>query len=208
MPPRDFVAAPLVGSTAMDSDVIAAGGIGPPAGRSAARPCGPPVDFRTVYHELYHPVADYLLRRTGDRHATEDLLGDVFLAVLQALPRFRDRGTPVRHWVFRIANHRANRWLRRRRSESRALAARADAVRAELHAAPAADAGCAAREAARRALATLPARQQEVAALHYLAGLPLDEIAAALRLPLGTVKSRLSRALARVRELLPPEDHR
>jgi DNA-directed RNA polymerase specialized sigma24 family protein len=44
-----------------------------------------------------------------------------------------------------------------------------------------------------------------VAALHFLAELPLDEVAATLRIPLGTAKSRLSRALDRVRRRLPEE---
>src|SRR5262245_46951009 len=113
----------------MDGEAIAAGGVDPPLERPAARVHGPPLDFCTVYHQLYQPVADYLLRRTGCAHATEDLLGDVFLAVLRALPRYRDRGRPLRHWVFRIANHSASRWLRRRRSEQRAFAVRADALR-------------------------------------------------------------------------------
>jgi len=122
--------------------------------------------------------------------------------VLRALPRYRDRGTPVRHWVFRIANHSANRWLRRRRSEVVALAARADVLRLQADGKEA-ERAAAAREVARQALAALPRKLQEVAALHYLAELPLDEVAATLRIPLGTVKSRLSRALDRLRSRLP-----
>jgi hypothetical protein len=105
---RDFLRSPLSGQR-MDSDTIAAGGIDPPLPAPAAMAHGSPPDFCTVYHQLYRPVANYLLRRTGDAHATEDLLGDVFLAVLRGLPRYRERGRPVRHWVFRIANHSANR---------------------------------------------------------------------------------------------------
>jgi RNA polymerase sigma-70 factor (ECF subfamily) len=45
-----------------------------------------------------------------------------------------------------------------------------------------------------RALRQLPLAQREVLVLHYVAELPLDEVARQLRLPLGTVKSRLNRA--------------
>jgi RNA polymerase sigma-70 factor (ECF subfamily) len=159
---------------------------------------GPP-DFRTVYLTLYHPVANYLWRRTGDAHATEDLLGDVFLAVLRALPRFQRRGKPVRHWVFRIANHTVNRWARRRRTEHRAMQRRSQL--AAPHHEP--DSAPASRDAARAALAALPRRLREVAALHYLAGFSLEEVGATLALPLGTVKSRLSRARELVRARWP-----
>jgi RNA polymerase sigma-70 factor (ECF subfamily) len=46
----------------------------------------------------------------------------------------------------------------------------------------------------RDALATLPRAHREVVILHYLADLPVDEIAQLLDVPVGTVKSRLSRA--------------
>src|SRR5262245_23654400 len=89
--------------------------------RPELRLVGAPPDFREVYEALYQPVADYLYRRLGDRHDTEDSLHDVFLAVYRALGRFRDRGVPLRHWVFRIANRAAGRRLRRRQLELRAL---------------------------------------------------------------------------------------
>lgn len=50
--------------------------------------------------------------------------------------------------------------------------------------------------------------QREVLALHYLADLPLREVAAALRIPEGTAKSRLHAALRELRGLLPDEDER
>lgn len=154
-----------------------------------------PIDFRSVYATLYQPVANYLLRRTGDAHATEDLLADVFLSVFRALPAYRDQGLPIRHWVFRIANRTATRWLRRRQAEHQLLAMRADV--ADLVARPE-DTGLEARETARAWLATLPLPLQEAAALHWLGECQLAEVAVVLRVPIGTVKSRLARA----RELL------
>lgn len=48
-------------------------------------------------------------------------------------------------------------------------------------------------------------RHREVLVLHYVAELPLDEVARALRLPLGTVKSRLNRARRALAEQLGDE---
>ena len=56
-----------------------------------------------------------------------------------------------------------------------------------------------------RALRRLPQRHREVLVLHYVAELPLDEVARQLRLPLGTVKSRLNRARRALAEQLGDE---
>jgi RNA polymerase sigma-70 factor (ECF subfamily) len=56
--------------------------------------------------------------------------------------------------------------------------------------------------AVERALATLPLTQRVVVVLHHLLDLPVDQVAADLRVPVGTVKSRLSRARAALKPLL------
>jgi RNA polymerase sigma-70 factor (sigma-E family) len=58
------------------------------------------------------------------------------------------------------------------------------------------------RDALRRALATLPARQREVVVLRFFADLSVAETAQALRTAEGTVKAHTSRAVARLRQLL------
>lgn len=154
-----------------------------------------PSGFRAVYDELYQPVANYLFRRLGDRHGTEDLLHDVFLAALRAFARFEHRGVPVRHWVFRIANHAASRWQRKQRRELRALARRAPRPAT----APPGDALATSDDSLRALLEALPRSLQDAVTLHYLGDLPLADVAATLRIPVGTVKSRLSRARSLLR---------
>jgi RNA polymerase sigma-70 factor (ECF subfamily) len=56
-----------------------------------------------------------------------------------------------------------------------------------------------------RALAALPIEQREVVVLHHLLDLPVAEIASSLGVPIGTVKSRLSRARAALAPLLGEE---
>ncbi len=148
-------------------------------------------DFRSLYDALYQPVASYLWRRLGDRHATEDVLHDVFLAAFRALGRFQDRGTPLRHWVFRIANRAASRRLRLQRRELRTLARR---VPRGPQASPPGDATVTAADSLRALLAALPRALQEPVSLHYLADLPVADVASILGVATGTVKSRLSRA--------------
>ncbi len=56
-----------------------------------------------------------------------------------------------------------------------------------------------------RALLALPLSQRQVVVLHYLVGLPVEDVARELRLPAGTVKSRLSRARTALAVLLSEE---
>ncbi len=57
----------------------------------------------------------------------------------------------------------------------------------------------------RRALLALEERYRMPVLLHYIEGYPLEEVAAILRLPMGTVKSRMSRGRKRLREMLSEE---
>jgi RNA polymerase sigma-70 factor (ECF subfamily) len=136
----------------------------------------------------------------GAGDAAEDAAQDAFVSAWQALPRFVD-GAGFRPWIVAIVtNGVRNRHRSRRRRE--AILERYWGGRPDL----AGDDGAAAAVAAdtRRllvsAIARLPARYQTVVAYRYLLQLSEAETAAALGWPAGTVKSRLSRAMARLRD--------
>jgi RNA polymerase sigma-70 factor (ECF subfamily) len=157
-----------------------------------------------LYREHSQALASYLLRRTACRHATEDLLAEVFLAALRGLPKYQDRGLPLRAWLYGIATRQVRRWRRRKRHVLPLEDAR-EVVDPQLSGAEAA----AAQDEARRAftlLQRLPTRFQEVLVLHHLEGLSMDEIALALSIRPGTAKSRLSRARERLRKILEEKD--
>ncbi len=152
--------------------------------------------FASLYRRHHPRIAGYIYRRVGDAHLAEDLAADVFVAALRTLPRYSYSGTPVSAWLYRIATNRVNRWARRERR-------RAMQRLEEAAVAPASHAGngepreheaVMTREYVRTAILTLPPRHQAVLALHYLEGLPIEQVAAALNCRVGTVKSRLSRA--------------
>ena len=150
--------------------------------------------FGALYRAHCRAVANHLWRRTGDHHVTEDLTAEVFLRALHSLPRFRRRGIPLRHWLLRIAANLATNHMRGRR--------RTEAGVEDL-AAPEADATAADRRRRLRvALAELPARYQTVLGLHYLEELGVDPLARLLGVRPGTVKSRLSRGRALLRDRL------
>ncbi|MHC5003022.1 MAG: RNA polymerase sigma factor [Planctomycetota bacterium] len=151
--------------------------------------------FAALYRAHYPAVAGYVMRRIGDRHLADDLVADVFLSALRALPAYRHRGLPFRAWLLRIATNRVNRWARRERRRGPVPAGAPDGA---VEDAPAADDA----ELARTALLGLPPRYQAVLSMHYLEGMPLRSIAIVLGCREGTVKSRLARGREALRREL------
>lgn len=156
--------------------------------------------FSSLYRRHYRALAGYVYRRTGDVHATEDLVSDVFLTALRTLPRFRYRGVPVRFWLLRIATNAVNRWARRRRR--RAVVSLDEAALEGVGAETAPTDGEVDQERASLALLSLSPKFQSVLSLHYLEGLSIREVGTILGCRDGTVKSRLSRARDALREAL------
>jgi RNA polymerase sigma factor (sigma-70 family) len=140
---------------------------------------------------------------TGSAADAEEAAQDGFLKAHRALPRFR-AGAPFRPWLLSIVGNEARN---RRRAAGRraALELRAAEGLSAGGAAPSPEAAAEAAEeraALLRALHEMPDDQREVVTCRYLLELSVDETAAVLGIPEGTVKSRLSRALHRLRELL------
>ncbi len=136
----------------------------------------------------------------GDAAEAEDATQEAFVKAYAALPRFR-AGSPWRPWLLRIvANEARNRRRAAGRREHLALrAARAEPVEAHPPAEPSDGVLLA-------ALARLDAPQREVVVLRHLLDLSEAECAAILGCRKGTVKSRLSRAMAKLRAELGERD--
>ena len=137
----------------------------------------------------------------GGATEAEDAAQDGFVKAWRALGRFRP-GAPFKPWLLRIV---ANEAHNRRRSAGRRtrLAVRAAAAEPSGGAAPSPEASV--LDAERRhelltAVNDLPDDQRLVVSLRYFAGLSEEEVAEALGIAPGTVKSRTSRALERLRE--------
>jgi len=131
----------------------------------------------------------------------EDLAQETFLRVFRVLPGFRADG-PARlsTWVLTIASHLAVDALRRRRGTLVGLdeAAEVHAAERSDHSAVASAVGA----SLQAAVAALPDEQRVLFLLRAYHDASYDELAAALDLDLGTVKSRLSRARTTLRERL------
>ncbi len=135
-----------------------------------------------------------------------DAVQDAFIKAYDALPRFRE-GAPLRPWLLRIVANEARN--RRRSADRRAgLALRATALEPRRDVASPESTVLAdeARDQLHAALARLRDEEREVIGARYFLGLSEAETAETLDIPAGTVKSRTSRALERLRATLATAD--
>jgi RNA polymerase sigma factor (sigma-70 family) len=143
-------------------------------------------ELMTRWHE---PIWRYLRRLTGSDDAAADLAQDTWLKVMRGIANLREPAS-LRPWLFGIARRVAMDRLRRQYTQ----AVDPDAVLEDI-AAPEIDAGLESDLAALESrMESLPLRERETLALFYLRELGIEEIAALLAIPAGTVKSRLHRA--------------
>ena len=152
------------------------------------------------YGQIAFRVAWLVTRERGE---AEDAAQEAFVKAYYALPRFRP-DSPFRPWLLKIvANEARNRARSSRRREG--LALRAAAASGDGDAAPSPEAAAlegADREALVAALNVLPPPDREVIGYRFLLGLSESETAEMLGVRPGTVKSRLSRAMTRLRAVV------
>ncbi len=154
------------------------------------------------YQDVAFRVA-YVITR--DAEEARDAAQSGFIKAYFGLPGFRP-GAPFRPWLLRIvANEARNRrsWLARRPSLPLELAAAAGDDGGQTEAPVLA---AERRERLLRAVRSLRDEDQLAVACRYLLDLTEAETVEVLGIPKGTVKSRLSRALAKLREKLDDDD--
>lgn len=163
-----------------------------------------PEAFAHAFSAEYPALHRYLHRRLG-REAADELAAETFATAYRSWERF-DRERPLRPWLYGIATNLARHHWRSERRKLRAYARSGiDPVTpdADLEAIGRVDARALNRELA-SALAALRPAERDVLLLHAWAELSDAEIAAALSVPIGTVKSRLHRCRERMRNSIAP----
>ena len=152
------------------------------------------------YKDLVFAV---IARTVQDRARAEDLAQDVFLRVHRGLPYFRGEAR-LSTWVYRIVANVCTE-ARSRQAPQISLddertSERVRPVAADRHASD-----LELSDRLEKAIARLPANQRLMIAAHYLKGVRYEDLAEALQLPLGTVKTQLYRAKQQLRRLLETE---
>ena len=146
--------------------------------------------FRAFYAETYPAVAGYCWSLVNDHELAHDLAQEAFARTFGRWISVRE----PRAYIFLVAGNLCRAAWRRRSRDVETVVALAGAP--DEH-----EAGPELRIGVRTAVESLPRRLRDVVLLYYFADLPVPEVAAALRRPVGTVK----RQLAEARSLLATE---
>ena len=161
--------------------------------------------FARLFQFFAPRVKAYLMRLGADDAAAEDLMQDVMLTVWRRAPTYDPALAGVSTWVFTIARNRRIDALRRVKRPPTDTDEPALVPAAPIPPDSAVDAQqWEVRIAA--AIATLPTEQAQMLKLAYFDDRSHSDIAETLKLPLGTVKSRLRLAIGRLRTVFEPED--
>lgn len=160
----------------------------------------------TRYQRPVHAVVSRILLGVASSAEVDELAQEVFLRVYRALPGFESRGPGrLTKWVLTIASRLAIDELRRPRA--RVLPIDAEALESP---GPSSDAATARRQlsaALLRALEALTPEQRATFVLREFHDFDYDDLARALDVDVGTIKSRLSRARTALRVLLADHHH-
>jgi len=185
---------------------------GPPPGAArdgndaevVARSLEQPELFALLYDRYASDIHRYAARRLGDG-AADDITADTFLAAFRIRSRYDLTRANARPWLYGIAGNLIGK---QRRTEVRALKALARTGQDPVAASwgdswvEDTDSRIAAQGPLAGALAALSAGDRNVLLLVAWADLTYQEVAEALDIPVGTVRSRLNRARRKVRSAL------
>jgi RNA polymerase sigma factor (sigma-70 family) len=179
---------------------------GPADNAIVERALSEPEAFTALFDRYADDVHRYVVRRLGS-DAADDVTAETFTVAFARRARFDLSRPDARPWLLGIATNliRGHRRTELRRWRAMARAAPAATEEPESDRAAARMTAQAARRGLAAALARLSQPQRDVLLLHAWAELDYEEIAVALGVPVGTVRSRLHRARAVLRDALGPD---
>jgi RNA polymerase sigma factor (sigma-70 family) len=161
---------------------------------------GDPDALAALFDRYGDRIYNHCFRATGDWAEAEDATSTVFLEVWRHRRRVQLHDGSALPWLYGVATNVCRNLTRSRRRRQRAISALPRPVAEPDHAERVTDrVGSMERmQSVLAAVEALPPREREVLGLVAWSGLSYEQAAAALDVPVGTVRSRLSRARARL----------
>lgn len=175
-----------------------------------------PEAFGVIFDRYYDQIFGYVLRRVVSVHITQDIVSETFFKALDRLWQFRWRNVSISSWLYRIATNEMNQHFRRQKHSPHSLDALLeekgfeiqdevdlleDILEQERELARTKE-----WQAARKQVALLSEKYQEVLTLRYFEDKKISEIAEILGKKEGTIKSLLSRAISQLKEKCNQKD--
>jgi RNA polymerase sigma factor (sigma-70 family) len=156
-------------------------------------------DLTILVERHHHALIGFLYRMLGgDRRLAEDLAQETFLRVLRSISGYQ-YPRPFKPWLYAIAANLARDYFKS--ADTKHTFPMSDEIEI-LSEDDTLEVDDGQRARVTLALMTLPEHQREAMILRYYNDLSLSEIAETLRIPVGTVKSRLSLGLSRLKTLM------
>jgi RNA polymerase sigma-70 factor (ECF subfamily) len=167
------------------------------------------VALEELFNRYRNQVFSLAYRMTGNPSDAEDLCQEIFLQVMRKVGSFEGRSS-FSTWLYRVAMNRSRDYLRRKKRSPELLSHEGDPP--ERHDPHIATSGglesvaisSEAQRLVQEALMELPVSLRAPLVLHELEGMQYHEVASLLKLPVGTVKSRIFRARIKLAEVLEP----
>jgi RNA polymerase sigma factor (sigma-70 family) len=163
---------------------------------------GDPAGFDELIARWHAPLWGFVRGLVGNDDAASEIFQDVWVRVIRGIPRLRD-GAKLRAWLFGIARRTLMDHLRHEYAKSPMVDMDVDEIAADAPADQDTDV-----YELERALSELPMIEREALTLFYLQELSLIEVAEALNVPVGTIKSRLFRAKRLLRQAMTSRGER
>jgi len=146
--------------------------------------------FRELFDRYKNPIYGFVKRRVDDPGRAEEITQDIFMALVQSRDGYEVRSS-FRTYLYRIAMNRVASEHRKNKEESDPPDVAASSELSVV-------------QQVRDALEKIEPEQKQVVMLREYEGLSYQEIAEVLKVPVGTVRSKLFRAKLALRELLAP----
>jgi RNA polymerase sigma-70 factor (ECF subfamily) len=159
--------------------------------------------FRELVDRYKDLVFGVIARSGVQRSRIEDLAQEVFLKIYRGLPYFRGEAR-LTTWIYRIVLNLLSLEAQKRRA-SREVALDSDLPSHEPRSHDRSPGDLELRDRLEKAMARLPPNYRLLIGSHYLKDVKYEDLAEALGMPVGTVKTHLHRAKKQLRELLETE---
>ncbi len=157
---------------------------------------------KTAFDTIFDLTSDAVYRIccniTGDHHASEDIMQEVYMSVFKALPEFRAESAFFT-WLYRIAVNKSLSFVRKKKPEKPAAEELPEVQVRDSS--PEDEKTAEELDMLRQAISELPDTFRSIVVMRDIEGVSYEDIAEIEQVPVGTVRSRLNRGRIMVKEL-------